>query len=127
MNITPSSTGKELAPLAIAIHELVNRLPITIRSKNLPGVRIEEGKVVDHEYTGPVLERVLSKGKSCRGIPKTGAYQGIPVVVVPLKENQETICAIGVVDVTKGIYSDILEITRRPEPRKPENYKGEFY
>jgi hypothetical protein len=127
MNITQSSTGEELEPIALAIHELLNRLPLTMRSKNLPGVRIEDGETVDHNYTGPILETVLIKGKTCRGIPKTGVYQGIPVVVVPLKENKEIICAIGVVDVTKGIYSDIMQITRRPEPKKPGNSKGDSY
>ena len=127
MNITPSSTGEELEPIALAIHELLNRLPLTMRSKNLLGVRIEDGEAVDYNYTGPILEMALLKGRICRDIPKTGAYQGIPVVVVPLKENMDTIGAIGVVDVTKGIYSDIMQITRRPEPKKPGNSKGDFH
>lgn len=33
MEITPSSTGKELEELATCIHELVGRLPLTIRSR----------------------------------------------------------------------------------------------
>jgi hypothetical protein len=35
--------------------------------------------------------------------------------VVPLIEEGQTIAAMGVVDITKGIYSDIIEITKRPE------------
>lgn len=115
MKITHSSRGEEIAPLALAIHELVNKLPLTMRTKNSGGVRIEDGQIIDYEYTGPVLEEVLEKGlKSCK-IPKTGPYKGTPVVVVPLVEEEQVIAAIGVVDVTKGIYSDIREITRRPQ------------
>jgi len=115
MNINASSTGEEIAPMALAIHQLVNGLPITMRTLENPGVRIEDSKIVDSEYTGPVLEEVLKKGKLVQEIPKTGAYQGIPVVVVPVTEEGQVIAAIGVVDITKGIYSDIMEITKRPE------------
>ena len=59
MNLTNSSTGDEITPLAMAIHELVNRLPITMRTKNCKGVRIEEGKVIDSNYTRPILEKVV--------------------------------------------------------------------
>jgi hypothetical protein len=37
------------------------------------------------------------------------------VVVVPIREAGEVIAALGVVDITQGIYSDIIEITKRPE------------
>ena len=86
-----------------------------MRTLENPGVRIEDSKIVDSEYTGPVLEEVLKEGKVVQEIPKTGAYQGIPVVVVPVTEEGQVIAAIGVVDITKGIYSDIMEITKRPE------------
>ncbi|AXV40913.1 DUF2111 domain-containing protein [Methanobacterium sp. BAmetb5] len=115
MNINTSSTGEEIASMALAIHQLVNGLPITMRTLENPGVRIEDSKIVDSEYTGPVLEEVLKEGKVVREIPETGAYQGIPVVVVPVIEEGQVIAAIGVVDITKGIYSDIMEITKRPE------------
>lgn len=117
MKITLSSRGEEIAPMALAIHQLVNKLPLTMRTKNAAGVRIEDGKVIDYKYTGPVLEEVLDKGLKLCKIPKTGPYKGTPVVVVPLIEKEQVIAAIGVVDVTKGIYSDIREITRRPEER----------
>ncbi len=118
MNINTSSTGEEIASMALAIHQLVNGLPITMRTLENPGVRIEDSKIVDSEYTGPVLEEVLKEGKVVREIPETGAYQGIPVVVVPVIEEGQVIAAIGVVDITKGIYSDIMEITKRPEELK---------
>jgi hypothetical protein len=127
MIITSSSTGEELVPIAFAVHKLVNRLPITMRTKNCKGLRIEEGKIIDFSYTGPALERVLTKGTAYRGIPKTGAYKGIPVVVIPIKEEDETIAAIGIVDITKGIFSDLMQITKRPMQNKPKMSKGEFY
>lgn len=123
MNINSSSSGEDIAELALAIHELVNRLPLTMRSKTQPGVRIEEGNIMDYNYTGPTLELVLEKGKISHHVPQTGPYQGTPVVVVPIFEAGELIAAVGVVDITQGIYSDIIEITKRPEEiKKP---KGE--
>lgn len=115
MNINASSTGKEIEKLALAIHELVNKLPVTMRTKNSKGVRIENGEVLDYHYTGPILERVLKEGKKCSETPQEGPYKGTPVLVVPLVEEDEVIGAIGVVDTTKGIYSDIIHITKRPE------------
>ncbi len=124
MQITPFSKGEEIAPIALAIHELVNELPTTMRSKNSNGVRIEDGEIIDYNYTGPVLEKVLNEGEIIHTIPETGPYSGIPVIVVPIKENEEVICVIGIVDITKGIFSDLKEITRRPQQR---NHRGEFY
>ena len=127
MNLTKSSTGNEITPLAMAIHELVNRLPITMRTKNSKGVRIEEGEVVDDNYTGPILEKVLKDGKIYNETPAIGPYKGIPVIVVPLIENNGITAAIGVTDTTQGIYSDIIQMTKRPEKITHNNSKGEFY
>lgn len=127
MQITSSSKGKEIAPMALAIHELLNKLPTTMRTKNANGVRIENGEVIDYEYTGPILEKVLDSGEFIRDIPESGAYSGIPVVVVPIKEAGKIIGVVGIVDITKGIFSDLKEITRRPELVKPNTQKGEFY
>ena len=127
MKITSSSTGKEIEGMALAIHELVNQLPLTMRTKESAGVRIEEGKVIDYEYTGPVLEKVLSTGKTVRETPDKGPYAATPVVVVPIIENGEVICVVGIVDITKGLFSDMVEISRRPEPLDKEVPKGEFY
>jgi hypothetical protein len=127
MNITNIATGDEITPVAMAIHMLVNKLPITMRTQNSRGVRIENGKVLNNNYTGPILEKVLKKGEISNETPDEGPYKGTPVLVVPLIENNEVIAAIGVVDTTQGIYSDIMQITRRPEQMKPNNSKGEFY
>ncbi len=115
MNINASSTGEEIAPMALAIHNLVNGLPLTMRTLENPGVRIEDGEILDYNYTGPLLEKVLANGEITHEIPQTGMYKGTPVVTVPVVEEGDVIAAIGVVDVTQGIYSDIMEITKRPE------------
>ncbi|NYB51938.1 MAG: DUF2111 domain-containing protein [Methanobacteriaceae archaeon] len=115
MNINASSTGEEIAPIALAIHKLVNGLPLTMRTLESPGVRIEDGEVIDYNYTGPILEEVLATGEMAQVIPQSGAYQGTPVIVVPIIDKGEIIAAIGLVDITQGIYSDIIEITKRPE------------
>jgi hypothetical protein len=121
MKLTASSTGKEIEPLALSIHQLVNELPLTMRTKESKGIRIEDGKAVDYNYTGPVLEKVLEEGHKISEIPERGPYKGIPVMVVPLMEENEVMAAIGVVDITQGIYSDIKEITKRPQPLNQAN------
>jgi hypothetical protein len=127
MNITDSSTGEEITPMVMAIQELVNRLPITMRTQKSLGVRVEDGVVLDNDYTGPLLEKVLKNGKIYNETPDKGPYKGTPVLVVPLIENNKVLAAIGVVDTTQGIYSDIMQITKRPEQIKPDHSKGEFY
>jgi len=123
MKINESSTGEHIVPLALAIHELVNRLPLTMRTLKSPGVRLEDGEILDYNYTGPILEKVLKNGKKSREMPQNGPYKGKPVVVVPILEEDKVIAAIGVVDTTKGIYSDIIEITKRPE--KSKGFRGD--
>ena len=115
MRITVSSTGEDIEPVALAIHQLVNELPLTMRARDSKGIRLEAGQVIDYNYTGPILEKVLQNGEKSAEVPEEGPYQGIPVVVVPMFEKDQVIAAIGVVDITKGIYSDIMEITKRPE------------
>ncbi len=102
--ISIGSTADDLIPVGMALHEMLNRLPITARSKQKPGVRIESGTIVDREYTGPVLEQVLEENKLLKVTPKSGAYQGVPVVVSPIRDSDgHAIAAIGVVDIT-GIF-----------------------
>lgn len=116
VRIARDSSAEELTPLALAIHSICG-LPITMRSRCCLGVRVEGGKVIDDHYTGPVLEEVLQKGTIVRKAPDEGVYKGIPVIVVPLKEGEETIAALGVVDITYGVYSEATLIGRRkPKP-----------
>ena len=91
-------------PVCMAIHEIVGKLPVTARSLEKRGIRIEDGAVVDNDYTGPVLEEVLKVGEIRKVTPSNGQYKGIPVIVAPVKNDEgKTIAAIGLVDIT-GIF-----------------------
>ena len=91
--ISEDSRFEDLAPLALAINEIV-RLPITLRGSNFPGVRVEKGKVLDKDYTGPVLEEVIRIGRPVRTVPEKGAYKGIPVSVAPIMAEGKAIAAV---------------------------------
>lgn len=101
--ISEKSGPADLAPIAIAIHQILG-LPVTLRSRELPGVRVEGGKVVDDGYTGPVLEDAMASGKPLRTVPKSGVYKGVPVSVAPIFDREgDVIAAVGVVDVVGTI------------------------
>ena len=118
IQITADSSADEIAQLAMAIHELLG-LPVTMRSLNKKGVRIEKGKILDNNYTGPVLEAVLKENKMSLIIPTSGKYAGIPVIVVPIRNNEGYgIAAIGVVDVVGTvdlgfIFGDYPEVVKQ--------------
>ncbi|HDQ08365.1 MAG TPA: DUF2111 domain-containing protein [Methanoculleus sp.] len=102
--LSVDSGPDDLTGFAMCIHEVVNRLPITARSLNKNGVRIEEGRVVDSDYTGPVLEAAMKQNGTMKHVPESGAYKGIPVIVAPLHGSAgEVIGAVGLVDIT-GIF-----------------------
>ncbi|MEZ5334992.1 MAG: DUF2111 domain-containing protein [Methanolobus sp.] len=89
----------DLEPIAIAIHTLLG-IPITIRSLNCKGIRMERGIIMDREYTGPILEEVIKVNETIRTVPKEGTYRGKSVVVAPIRTVEgEAIGAIGVVDL----------------------------
>ncbi|MBA7526755.1 hypothetical protein ES705_18925 [subsurface metagenome] len=99
IEINEDSNAEELAPIAKAVNDLLV-IPVTLRSKNEKGVRVEKGEVIDFEYTGPVLERVLKENRVVRTTPLTGRYARIPVIVAPIRNRKgEVIAALGVVDV----------------------------
>jgi hypothetical protein len=100
--LSEDAEGQDLAPIAIAIYEVI-KLPITLRSLEKPGIRVENGKIIDVKYTGPILEEVLKTGKSIRTIPNSGAYKGVPVSVAPIILEKKTIAALGVVDLVGTI------------------------
>ncbi|WP_459201858.1 DUF2111 domain-containing protein [Methanococcus sp. CF] len=113
------SSSKDLFPLAYAIHLLVNKSPVTMRSKDKPGVRIEKGKLIDDNYEGYVLKQVLEFGELLKVTPICGPYSGVPVIVVPVKEEDGEITgAVGIVDLTAGIFEEINSIARRKELSK---------
>jgi hypothetical protein len=105
--ISEEARSEDLAPLALAINEII-RLPITLRSALFPGVRVEQGKVLDENYSGPILEEVLKTGRPVRIVPKSGAYQGVPVSVAPIIADGKILAAIGIVDVVGTI--DLPEV-----------------
>jgi len=104
IKISADSTSKEIAPIAMAIHEMASELPVTMRTLNNKGVRIEMGKVLDWEYSGPLLEMALETNSMIKAIPKEGDYKGIPVVVSTIKNKDgNAVAVIGVVDVIHGL------------------------
>jgi hypothetical protein len=123
--ISEDARSLDLAALALAFNEIV-RLPVTMRGARFPGVRVEKGKVLDNEYSGPVLEEVIRTGKSIRTTPKEGAYRGIPVSVAPIIVEGRAVAAIGVVDVIGtidipevfGAYGDVLKQVSGKLPEK---------
>jgi hypothetical protein len=102
--ISAGSTAEDWKPLLLALHELLNRLPVTARSRDRPGIRIEEGRVVDMAYTGPILEEAITRNDLRKTTPRSGPYKGVPVIVSPVRNDRgDAIGAIGVVDIT-GIF-----------------------
>jgi hypothetical protein len=102
--ISASAEADDLEPLVIAVHELLHRLPVTAKSRDRPGIRIEDGRVIDRKYHGPVLEEAIRTNQLIRTTPLSGAYKGVPVSVMPLKDSEgSAMGAIGVVDIT-GIF-----------------------
>jgi hypothetical protein len=102
--VSCSAGADDLEPIVLAVHELIHRLPVTAKSRDRDGIRIEEGRVIDRNYNGPVLLDAIRTNQIIRITPASGAYQGIPVTVVPIRDKDgAAIGAIGVVDIT-GIY-----------------------
>jgi len=50
-----TAEAADLEPVVLAIHEIIHRLPVTAKSLRRPGIRIEDGRVIDRNYTGAVL------------------------------------------------------------------------
>lgn len=102
--LSEDAEAGDLEPLASALHEILNRLPVTARSKIKSGIRIEDGRVIDRNYTGPVLEEAIATNRLLKTTPSAGAYKGVPVTVAPLRDKDgNAFAAIGVVDIT-GIF-----------------------
>jgi len=99
-----SADAADLEPVVLAVHELVHRLPVTAKARDKNGIRVEEGRVIDRNYSGPVLLEVLEKNITIQVTPASGAYKGVPVMVSPIRDRDgNAIGAIGIVDIT-GIF-----------------------
>ncbi|NLI74682.1 MAG: DUF2111 domain-containing protein [Euryarchaeota archaeon] len=99
--ISSDAAAEDIKCIALAIHELLGKMPVTMRSRDNYGVRCEGGRVIDDNYTGPVLEEVLEHNIVARKVAPSGIYRGLPVIVVPIEYDKEVVAAFGVVDVTK--------------------------
>ncbi len=99
-----SAEAADFEPIVIAVHELIHRLPVTAKSLEKDGIRVEDGRVIDRHYNGPVLLDVIAKNQTIQVTPTSGAYKGVPVTVTPIRDKDgNAIGAIGVVDIT-GIF-----------------------
>jgi hypothetical protein len=99
-----SAEAGDLEPVVIAVHELIHRLPVTAKSLEKDGIRVEEGKVIDRHYNGPILIEAIRTNCTIKITPSSGAYKGVPVTVTPIRDQDgNAIGAIGVVDIT-GIF-----------------------
>jgi hypothetical protein len=102
--LSSSAEAADLEPVVLAVHELVHRLPVTAKSLKKDGIRVEEGRVIDRQYNGPVLLDVIAQNRTLQVTPASGAYNGVPVTVTPIRDRDgNAIGAIGVVDIT-GIF-----------------------
>ncbi len=123
LSISENSSSEEILPFAKMVHELIS-LPVTMRSRNKKGVRLEKGKVMDMDYTGPVLEDALKKNCVIHTIPDRGAYRGIPVVVSPIQDGEgNAVAAVGVVDVVctidlASVFGNYPQIVKQVEESK---------
>jgi hypothetical protein len=115
--ISEDSGPEDLESIAVTVHSLTG-LPTTIRSLKKSGLRLEKGKVLDRDYTGPVLEEVLKTNKVIHEVPVEGVYRGKHVVVAPIRSRDGKIVgALGIVDLLATIdlhsvfqeYTSVLE------------------
>ena len=99
-----SAEAADLEPVVLAVHELIHRLPVTAKSLEKDGIRVEDGRIIDRHYNGPVLLEAIEKNQLMKVTPASGAYKGVPVTVTPIRDRDgKAIGAIGVVDIT-GIF-----------------------
>lgn len=111
--LSQDTEADELKCLALAIHELLGGLPVTMRSRNQNGVSCDDGEVVDTNFTGPLLEEALKRNSIIKKMATTGPFRGLPVVVIPIMRKKEAIAVIGTLDVTKGSVFDMLNKMRK--------------
>ncbi|WP_321508671.1 DUF2111 domain-containing protein [uncultured Methanoregula sp.] len=102
--ISCDAEADDLEPVVLAVHELIHRLPVTAKSRERDGIRVEEGRVIDRHYNGPILLEAIEKNQLIKTTPVSGPYTGVPVTVTPFRDcDGKAIGAIGIVDIT-GIF-----------------------
>ena len=103
-SLSCSAEASDLEPVVLAVHELIHRLPVTAKSVEKDGIRVEDGRVIDRHYVGPILLEAIEKNIPIKTTPSSGAYKGVPVTVSPIRDSDgKAIGAIGIVDIT-GIF-----------------------
>ena len=99
-----SAEAHDLEPVVLAVHELIHRLPVTAKSRDRDGIRVEDGRIIDRHYNGPILIEAIATNKQIQVTPSVGPYKGVPVRVTPFHDaDGNAIGAIGIVDIT-GIF-----------------------
>ncbi len=106
--LNQDTDADELRSLALAMHELLGRLPVAMRSRNHLGVHIEDGEVVSTHFTVPLLEESIRKGAVIRRQSTSGPFRGLPMIAVPIVRNKEVIAAIATLDLEKGTLAELL-------------------
>jgi hypothetical protein len=121
--ISENSGAEDLEALAVAVHSVIG-LPTTIRSLKRKGLRLENGKILDRDYTGPVLEEVLKTNEVAHKVPAEGEYKGKHVVVAPIRSKDgKVIAALGIVDILAtvdlpSVFHEYISVLQEVEEAK---------
>lgn len=121
--ISEDSGPEDLEAIAVAVHS-VTGLPTTIRSLKRKGLRLEKGEILDRDYTGPVLEKVLETNEVIHEVPTEGVYRGKHVVVAPIRSKDgKAIAALGIVDILaiidlQSVFQEYTSILQEVEDSK---------
>jgi len=105
------------------VHSVIG-LPTTIRSLKRKGLRLEKGKILDRDYTGPVLEEVLKTNKVAHEVPTEGVYRGKHVVVAPIRSKDgKVLAALGIVDLLAtidipSVFQEYMSVMEEVEEAK---------
>ena len=121
--ISENSGPEDLESIALAVHSLVG-LPTTMRSLKQKGLRLEKGEILDRDYTGPILEKVLKINKVVHEVPIAGLYRGKNVVVAPIRSKEgKVIGALGIVDLLAtidipSVFQEYIHVLEEVEDAK---------
>ncbi|MGA9187641.1 MAG: DUF2111 domain-containing protein [Methanosarcina sp.] len=123
LSISEDSGPEDLEAIAVAVHSVIG-LPTTIRSLKRKGLRLEKGKILDRDYTGPVLEEVLKTNKVAHEVPTEGVYRGKHVVVAPIRSKDgKVLAALGIVDLLAtidipSVFQEYMSVMEEVEEAK---------
>ncbi|HTY92083.1 MAG TPA: DUF2111 domain-containing protein [Methanocella sp.] len=99
------SSLEEITAFALAVHNTVCSMPVAIKTRNCPGVLIEEGDFAISARECQHLDCVFTGGHARRIYIDQGKYVGTNMFASPIVNHQgEHIAAIGIIDIL-GILS----------------------